>query len=253
MRRHRSPAYPCLALLLALASANAGAAAIDLSHWKLTIPEAAGFSDKPKELDPDALRSYSSEWFHAAPDGGLVFRAPVGGAHTAHSHYARSELREQLVPGNNKVNWTSSDHALLSATLKVNEVPPATGRIIIGQIHGKDAVPLLKISYERNAENPDGVLYGKFVVAPKAEGDEASETNEKCILRTGIPLGERFSYTIEVAAETLSFSAPGGQTCTRSLAAWRGVPLYFKAGVYVLAADGGGAGETEFYQLDLRH
>lgn len=241
------------ALLVALTATGVSAAPIDLSHWKLTIPESAGFSDKPKELDPDALRGYSSEWFHAAADGGIVFRAPVGGAHTAHSHYARSELREQLVPGNNKVNWTSSDHAELNATLKVNEVPPATGRVIIGQIHGKDAVPLLKITYERNAENPGGVLYGKFVVAPKAEGDEASETNEKCVLRTGIPLGETFSYRIEVADGTLSFSAGGGQTCSRSLAAWRGVPLYFKAGVYTLASDGGGAGETEFYQLDVRH
>jgi hypothetical protein len=51
----------------------------------------------------------------------------------------------------------------------------------------------------------------------------------------------------------LSYSAAGGATCTASLKEWRGIPLYFKAGVYVIAKHGAGAGEVEFYELDVRH
>jgi hypothetical protein len=189
-----------LILLLAgcAAASLADAGGIDLSHWKLTLPESDGSSAEPKELTPEELRGYSSEWFYLAADGGIVFRAPVGGAHTAHSHYARTELREQLVPGNNIVNWTSTDNATLIARIKVIEVPEASGQVIVGQIHGKDATPLLKLSYSQPPGKASGELYGKFVVAPKEEGDEGSETNEKCVLKKGLRLGEEFSYTIHV-------------------------------------------------------
>jgi hypothetical protein len=68
-----------------------------------------------------------------------------------------------------------------------------------------------------------------------------------------VPLGKQFSYTIQVAHETLTYSVAGGGTCTANLAPWRGVGLYFKAGVYVNAKDGGGGGEVEFYELAARH
>lgn len=240
-------------LLLGGMLTTALASPIDLSHWKLTIPEADAATGKAKDLKPNELSGYTSEWFHPTPDGGLLFAAPVGGATTAHSHYTRSELRERLNPANDRENWTIDGTSVLTARLKITRAPDVTSRLIIGQIHGDKYSPMVKLTWYHEAGSNSGQLYGVTVRDPKPDGDSASEDSGKCMLLPKLALGETFSYTITVDHGTLSYSVAGGETCTQDVRSWKGIGLYFKAGMYVGAKDGGGTGEAVFYELNTRH
>ena len=106
-----SMSFPLLALMAfantinALAQVN-DAVKIDQSHWKVTLP--FGEPD-PKEIDALGTSSFSSNpevnkyMYYDSTDGGLVFYA-TSGTTTKNTSYARCELREQLVPGDDSKN-----------------------------------------------------------------------------------------------------------------------------------------------------
>src|SRR3712207_5629011 len=79
-------------------------------------------------------------FFRLSTNGAMGFSAPVDGATTSGSNYARSELREMA--DGDEAAWTLNRGGSMHATLNVKEVPTEkggdAGRVIIGQIHGPD-------------------------------------------------------------------------------------------------------------------
>jgi hypothetical protein len=129
----------------------------DLALWKITLPvdKSGAFSGTALEVSPIPATYTNKDYFYTAADGAMVFMAPVEGATTSGSHYPRSELRE-MAAGNKLAAWTIAEGGSLSAIVSVNEVPKtsagATGRVVIGQIHGPDD-ELCRLYYD------NGVIY----------------------------------------------------------------------------------------------
>jgi hypothetical protein len=226
----------------------------DMSHWKLTLPvnSSGSSSGSAAEISSATLTGgsgYQSSWFRTQSDGGLVFTAPVKGATTSGSSYPRSELREQMVTGSDRSNWTSASEAVMDARLVINNVPKSTGKIVIGQIHGYDAAPLVKLRYFRNSS---GV--GRLDALVKATPSSSSDVSYP--LSTNLPLGSNFTYNITVSDGVLSMSVNGATPKRHVIdASWAGIGLYFKAGVYTQASGSSTSdiGRTTFYRLAISH
>ena len=244
---------------------------IDLSDWYLTLPVDR---DKDGKADRISESDLSNGWedpqfFFTSEDGGLVFRSPVAGAKTSsNTNYARTELREMLRRGNTSIataepgrnNWVLSSAAKryrqraggvngeLHATLAVNHVTTTgseseIGRVIIGQIHGKDDEPV-RLYYRKLPHHTKGSLY--FAHEIKGQDDDVyfpllgNRGNNADNPVNGINLNEKFSYSIVAAghAAEVSISKDGEIIArqridmTESGYDSRDEYLYFKAGVY---------------------
>ncbi|MDA9126800.1 polysaccharide lyase family 7 protein, partial [Flavobacteriaceae bacterium] len=144
---------------------------IDLSHWKVTVP-IANEEGKPYEVEPPELSNYATNevlkpyMYNDSLRGAIVFHAFPSESTTRNTKYSRSELREQMVPGENNVNWTFKQGGYMKGKLSMKEVTKdADGkyhRVIIMQIHGRltneqrdligeddnNAPPMLKIYWD---------------------------------------------------------------------------------------------------------
>lgn len=78
--------------------------------------------------------------YNDSTSGALVFYTYPSEATTANTKYSRSELCEQMEPGNNKVNWTFAQGATMKGKLAVDQVSKDSNgkyhKVIIMQIHG---------------------------------------------------------------------------------------------------------------------
>ncbi|SFD17770.1 Alginate lyase [Devosia psychrophila] len=234
---------------------------VDLDFWKVTLPinelgKTSGIGDAVefRALEGLAVPPY----FDVKPDS-VTFMAPTNGARTGGSNYPRSELREMDGNGN-RYEWLAADVGRLAAILQVDELPVAIGkdavsRIVIGQIHGP-ADELCRLYYDE-----DGHVY---FVDDKAGGKQEERTFNLVAAdgsEATIPLGARFSYSIEADAEKLvvTVTYDGVEyTGTDMLSAfWPDKPLYFKAGVYSQVGlegteahtVGTGQGQATFFEI----
>ncbi|MDC1259304.1 polysaccharide lyase family 7 protein, partial [Flavobacteriaceae bacterium] len=79
---------------------------IDLSHWKVTVP-IANEEGKPYEVEPPEILNYPTNealkpyMYNDSLRGAIVFHAFPSESTTRNTKYSRSELREQMVPGDN--------------------------------------------------------------------------------------------------------------------------------------------------------
>ncbi len=225
----------------------------DLSHWKLTLPVSADGSTggSAAELQPSQLIGYSSSWFTMGASGKtLEFWAPVDGASTSNSSYPRSELREMQDPGNDKVNWTMTGQSSLQAKCLVQQVPDRTGKVVIGQIHGFQTRPLVKLVYHYNTTGKTGSVYALIDPTPTAT------STVKLPLASGIDLNQTFSYDIQVDSGVLKMRTNNGAWASYRIdQAWTGVGLYFKVGDYVQASGSSDSdgGQIAFYRLIATH
>ncbi len=119
---------------------------IDLSHWKVTLP-VNNDKGKPYEISPPEIHDFASidvakpYMFIDSLNGAIVFHAMPTSSKTKNTKYTRSELREQMVPGDNNVNWTFADGAYMKGKIAMEaSTKDANGkyhRTIIMQIHGR--------------------------------------------------------------------------------------------------------------------
>ncbi|WP_377041660.1 polysaccharide lyase family 7 protein [Microvirga arabica] len=225
-----------------------------MSNWKITLPIDAngGFSGSAMEVKN--LSTYQhSKYFYTAADGAMTFVAPVDGATTSGSSYARSELRE--MNGTANAAWNLSTGGFMSATLEVDSAPIRDGmggRIIVGQIHGKDD-ELVRLYWEN----------GKLYFANDQAGSSNSETKFYFVNASGqqpsVSLDERFSYTINAKGDTLEVTVFADGQIYKSVSkinsVWQSDSFYFKAGAYLGAneTNGTGYGQTSFYALSFNH
>jgi hypothetical protein len=148
-------------------------ALIDLTHWKITIPEANPMKpESPIEVGFHEIIDYATnpvlkKWmYNDEKKQSIVLYAFPTGTTTANSHFSRSEIRETIVPGNNRSNWTFAQGGKFKATYAIEAVSKEKdgkySKIIIAQIHGRltnvqrdligqkdnNAPPMLKISWD---------------------------------------------------------------------------------------------------------
>jgi len=212
---------------------------IDLSHWKLTLPD----STPPTEISPANLVGgwTHPEWFTKGSDGELIFSTPTNGGHTLGSSYPRTELRELIDGKSDRVNWKLTGTNILSATCAINKVPPSK-KVIIGQIHGKDgtSLPLFKMVY--NA----GKLVAEFKKSPSDSTDIKLDFGK-------YSLSKQIKYEIKVVDLTATITVNGKSKTVQLVPEWNPCTFYFKAGCYCIDNVGSKQAKVTFYELSASH
>ena len=247
---------------------------IDLSHWKVTIPVGG-----PMEVEPPEILDYATNedlkpfMYNDSTDGGLVFYTYPASS-TANSSYSRSELREQMEPGSNSVNWTFKDGGKIKGKLSVPEVSlDSEGkehRTIIMQIHGRltneqrdligeddnNAPPILKIYW----------AFGKVRVKTKVLKNLNSTYEE--LLHTdawgddeGVYFQEEvghdpFTLEVNVSEGRMTVTLNDDETLVYDdihMEKWGVFENYFKAGNYLASTESGAYAKVKYYELEVSH
>jgi len=251
---------------------------IDLSNWKVTlpIPRADG---KPQEVMPPAILNYAANttlqqfMYNDSTDGSLVFYTYPGST-TTNTSYSRTELREQMVPGSNNVNWTFAQGGRMRGVLSVPEISVDQSgdphRTIIMQIHGRltnqqrdligasdnNAPPVLKIYWQ------DGMVRVKT-----KQLKDLNDTYEESLHtdaweddegRTFAREVGTDSFTLEVIAADgfLSVTMDDDETFVYDdvhMQRWGIFENYFKAGNYLVTTDAGASARVKYYELEVSH
>jgi poly(beta-D-mannuronate) lyase len=266
---------------------------IELIDWYLSVPTDEDNNSKSDSIKEDDLAGgyFDPRFFNLSKDGGLIFSTSVTGYRTStNTKYVRSELREMLRRGNtshstqgvNKNNWVFSTapqvdlnnargiDGELTAELAVNSVTTTgenyqIGRVIIGQIHANDDEPV-RLYYRKLPNNSNGAIY---IAHEELGGDDVyyeiigSRSNSADNPTNGIPLNEKFSYSITVAGHALTVTitkADGSEfvqtvDMTQSGYDVGSQYMYFKAGVYNQnnSGDAHDYVQATFYQIDNSH
>ena len=247
---------------------------IDLSHWKVTIP-----AGDPAEVAPPEILDYATNetlkkyMYNDSVRGALVFYA-VPNATTANTKYSRSELREQMEPGSNSVNWTFKQGGKMKGRLAMGSVSKDKNgkyhKVMIMQIHGRltneqrdligqkdnNAPPVLKIYWQN----------GKIRVKTKQLKDlSMSETD---ILRTDSWIDDQghtfeekvdfrpFDLEVRVSEGKLSVSLNKTEYAVYDdihMEKWGVFENYFKAGNYFQTRDEGAHAEVKYFSLEVSH
>lgn len=252
---------------------------IDLNNWYVTTP-AQGEDGKPIIVEPPEILDYATNMnlrpymYTDSIRGTIVFYAEPTKATTPNSKYSRSELREQMVPGDNNVNWTFADGGTLKAKLSVDKVSRDDEgeyhRIIILQIHGRltneqrdligqkdnNAPPVLKIYWDK----------GKIRVKTKILKD-INTPYEQMLHKDAWGDDEGFNFEQEVGFRkfSLEIRASKGKIVVVlnnadykvyeniHLEKWGVFENYFKAGNYFQSRDEGSFAKVSFFELEVSH
>ena len=252
---------------------------IDLSHWSVTTP-AVGKNGKPLSVEPPAIMEYGTNddlkpyMYNDSIKGALVFYAYPSEATTANTKYSRSELREQMVPGDNNTNWTFAQGANMKGKLQMDEVSRGADgkyhKVIIMQIHGRltneqrdligqkdnNAPPILKIYWQN----------GKIRVKTKILKD-LNATGNDLLHEEMWDDDEGFNFEQEVGFKkfTLEVQVSEGKMVVIlnnseykvyenvHMRKWGIFENYFKAGNYFQSRDEGAFARVNYYSLEVTH
>ncbi len=252
---------------------------IDLSNWKVTLP-VTNDDGKPYEIEPPEIHEFASNeiakpyMYIDSTKGAIVFHAMPTTSTTKNTKYTRSELREQMVPGDNNVNWKFSDGAYLKGKIAIDQVTRDSEnkyhRIIIMQIHGRltneqrdligeddnNAPPILKIYWDK----------GKIRVKTKILKDINAQVPE--ILHesawdddSGFNFEEevgfrKFTLEVKVSEGKMVVVLNGNEYKIYEnihIKKWNIFENYFKAGNYFQTRDEGASSKVRIYELEVSH
>ncbi|MDP5158796.1 MAG: polysaccharide lyase family 7 protein [Flaviramulus sp.] len=252
---------------------------IDLSHWKVTLP-VANDEGKPYEIDPPEILDFASieiakpYMYIDSTQGAIIFHAMPTDSKTRNTKYSRSELREQMVSGENNVNWTFAQGAYMKGKLAMEESTKGSDgkyhRTIIMQIHGRltneqrdligaddnNAPPILKIYWDN----------GKVRVKTKILKNP-SATDEELLHEAAWDDDEGFNFDQEVGFRkfTLEVKVSDGKMVVVlnnteykvyeniHMRRWGIFENYFKAGNYFQSRDEGSFSKVKYYELEVSH
>lgn len=252
---------------------------IDLSHWKVTLP-ITNDKGKPYEIEPPEISEFASNeiakpyMYIDSTRGAIVFHAMPTESKTRNTKYTRSELREQMVSGDNNANWTFKDGAYMKGKIAIDEVTRDKDgkyhRVIIMQIHGRltneqrdligeddnNAPPMLKIYWDK----------GKIRVKTKVlKNLSASDT--EILHEDAWDNDEGFNFEQKVGFRkfTLEVKVSDGKMViilneneykvyeNIHIKKWGIFENYFKAGNYFQTRDEGAYAKVRFYELEVSH
>ena len=252
---------------------------VDLSHWSVTTPE-LNKKGGAMNIEPPEILDYATDerlipyMYNDSSIGALVFYSFPSNATTANTKYTRSELREQMVPGDNNTNWTFADGAYMKGRLSMGDVSKASDgkyhKVIIMQIHGRlsneqrdligqkdnNAPPILKIYWQ------DGKIRVKTKVLKNL-----SASNEELLDKDAWDDDEGFTFEQEVGFGKfyLEVKITEGKMVVIlnkneyavydnvHMRRWGVFENYFKAGNYFQSRDEGAFAKVNFYELEVKH
>ena len=252
---------------------------IDLSNWKVTIPEGSGKGGAISVAPPEILNYATNEvlkpyMYNDSTKGALTFYAYPSTATTANTKYSRSELREQMVPGDDNVNWTFKQGGTLKAKLSVDDVSRDKNgkyhKVIILQIHGRltndqkelikqkdnNAPPVLKI-YWQNGKIRVKTKKLKYtdVNAIGILHEEAWTDDEGFNFEEEVGFG-KFQIEVKVTDGKMVVSLNKTEFAVYddfNMKRWGVFENYFKAGNYFQSRDEGSFAKISFYELEVKH
>lgn len=253
---------------------------IDLSNWYLTLPiEDPEDPGDALTIEPPEILNYATNkiikpfMYNDSTDGSLVFYT-YPEASTPNSSYSRTELREQMVPGSNDINWTFEEGGRMKGTLSVPEISKDEEgefhKTMVMQIHGRltneqrdligendnNAPPILKIYWYK----------GKVRVKTKVLEDLNDSDTE--ILYTnawGDDEGYNFPDYVGTDKFTLEIIASKGRVevilnekdtviyDNIHMERWNLFENYFKAGNYLSSTDENAYAKVKYYSLEVSH
>lgn len=252
---------------------------IDLSHWKVTLP-VANDDGKPIEIEaPEILNFAKMEiakpyMYIDSTRGAIVFHAMPTNSKTRNTKYTRSELREQMIPGDNNVNWTFKQGAYMKGKLAMEATTKDSDgkyhRTIIMQIHGRltneqreligeddnNAPPILKIYWDK----------GKIRVKTKVLKN-LNASYEEMLHEDAWGNDEGFNFEQEVGFKKfiLEVKVSDGKMViilnkneykvykNIHIKKWGVFENYFKAGNYFQTRDKGAFSKVRYYELEVSH
>lgn len=252
---------------------------IDLSHWKVTLP-VTNNEGKPYEIEPPKILDFANNevarpyMYIDSTKGAIVFHAMPTESKTRNTKYTRSELREQMIPGDNNTNWTFKQGGIMKGELAMDEVSRDENgkfhKVIIMQIHGRltndqrdligeddnNAPPILKIYWDK----------GKIRVKTKELKDlNASETELLHEDAWGDDEGFNFKQEVGFRKFTLEVQVSEGKMVVIlnnseykvyeniHMKRWGIFENYFKAGNYFQSRDEGSFAKVRYYSLEVTH
>jgi alpha-tubulin suppressor-like RCC1 family protein len=220
-----------------------------LNEWKVTLPVDGSDADTyADEVTQPQLATYRSlSYFHTnSNNSAVVLRAPVGGATTPGSVFARTELRNMYPYDGVKAatyNWTSGTHVL-----EINEafthLPSLIPKVVGVQIHDPDhEVLMIRLDGTR--------LY--------AQVRQLDGTYTEVTFTNSYTLGTRFDAKVTADANGIFIDYNGVRMASfpgrvpSSTVYW-----YFKAGCYLHSKTSAGEAPSEYgevliYSLKTTH
>lgn len=247
---------------------------IDLSHWKVTLPIGSPTEVKPPEiLDYAENETLKPFMYNDSVNGALVFYT-YPGATTANTSYSRTELREQMEPGSNDVNWTFEQGGRMKGKLQLADISKDNEgkyhRTIIMQIHGRltDAQRDLIGEDDNNAPPILKIYWYKGLVRVKSKVLKDKQASDTEILHTdawGDDEGFNFSTQVGFEPFTLEIIATKGRLEivlnedekyvieNEDMERWSVFENYFKAGNYLATLDEGSFAKVKYYGLEVVH
>ncbi|MCK0130590.1 polysaccharide lyase family 7 protein [Flavobacteriaceae bacterium F08102] len=252
---------------------------IDLSHWKVTIPEGMG-KGKTISVEPPEILKYASNevlkpyMYNDSVRGALVFYAFPSNSTTANTKYSRSELREQMVPGDDTVNWTFAQGGIMKGTLAMDQTTKDKEgkyhRTIIMQIHGRltdeqrdligqkdnNAPPILKIYWDKGKVRVKTKVLKNLsasdveMLHEEAWGDDEGFTFEQ---EVGF---RKFKLEVRVTEGKMVVVLNNSEYAVYEnmhIKKWGIFENYFKAGNYFQSRDPGSFSRVKFYDLSISH
>ncbi|NIJ45757.1 hypothetical protein FHR24_002228 [Wenyingzhuangia heitensis] len=252
---------------------------IDLSHWSVTTPE-LNHKGKATNIEPPEILEYATDkrlipyMYNDSIKGGLVFYAYPSNATTANTKYSRSELREQMVPGDNNTNWTFKQGGTMKGVLKVDKISKDSEgkyhKVIIMQIHGRltneqrdligqkdnNAPPILKIYWHKGKirvktkvlKNLEAT--GTELLHEDAWGDDDGYTFDQKVGH------KKFTLEVKVSEGKMVIVLNGYDYKVYEdihMEKWGVFENYFKAGNYFQSRDEGAYAKVKYYKLEVSH
>ncbi len=252
---------------------------IDLSHWKVTLP-VNNDKGKPYEISSPEIHDFASidvakpYMYIDSLKGAIVFHAMPTSSKTKNTKYTRSELREQMVPGDNNVNWIFADGAYMKGKIAMEaSTKDANGkyhRTIIMQIHGRltneqrdligeddnNAPPILKIYWDNGKIRVKTKLLKNINAPDKAilfenawDNDEGFNFEEEVGFR-------KFILEVKVSDGKMVIVLNKNEYKVYEsihIKRWDIFENYFKAGNYFQSRDEGSFSKVSFYELEVSH
>ncbi len=252
---------------------------IDLSHWKVTLP-VLNEKGKPYELEPPEIFDFASNdiakpyMYIDSTRGAIVFHAMPTESKTRNTKYTRSELREQMEPGNNNKNWTFADGAYMKGKIDMAETTRGSDgkyhRTIIMQIHGRltneqrdligeddnNAPPILKIYWDNGKVRVKtkvlknlNATYEEMLHEDAWGDDEGFNFEQKVDFR-------KFVLEVKVSDGKMVIALNGNEYKVYEdihMRKWGIFENYFKAGNYFQSRDEGAYSKVRFYELEVSH
>ncbi|MFC6268442.1 hypothetical protein HNQ03_001694 [Chryseobacterium sp. 16F] len=253
---------------------------IDLNHWSVTTPEINPETGKVTNVEPPQILNYAEDpllmknMYNDPKSGALVFYAYPAEGKTANTKYSRSELREQMVSGDNNKNWTFKQGGTMKGELAMGSVSKDKDgkyhKVIIMQIHGRlsneqkilsgqddnNAPPILKIYWQ------DGKIRVKTKELKNLNAtyeemlhEDAWDDDKGYTFKEEVGFN-RFDLEVKVTDGKMVVSLNNNEFAVYDnihMRKWGIFENYFKAGNYFQSRDEGSFAKVNYYKLTVTH